>query len=284
MTEPLLYETHSHTPLCKHAVGEPIEYAAVAQQRGLKGLIVTCHNPMPGDFSPHTRMHVDQFIDYLNLIDQARRHWADDIDVQLGLEVDFFPGYEQWLASQLRTPLFQYVIGSVHPQLDEFRDRYWQGDAVAFQRIYFELLADAAESQLFDCLAHPDLVKNEVADQWQPAAIMDDICRALDRIAATGVAMELNTSGANKVIQEMNPFPQMLVEMRRRDIPVVIGGDAHRPERVGDRFEDALDLLEECGYSHVSYYLERRRHDVPITAARASLRPLEKSLVEAVVA
>ena len=26
--EPLLYESHMHTPLCKHAVGEPEEYAA----------------------------------------------------------------------------------------------------------------------------------------------------------------------------------------------------------------------------------------------------------------
>ena len=38
---PLLYESHCHTPLCKHASGSPSEYAAVAEQRGLKGLIVT---------------------------------------------------------------------------------------------------------------------------------------------------------------------------------------------------------------------------------------------------
>ena len=27
MPEPLLYESHCHTPLCKHAYGEPDEYA-----------------------------------------------------------------------------------------------------------------------------------------------------------------------------------------------------------------------------------------------------------------
>lgn len=274
--ERLLYETHSHTPLCKHAVGEPIEYAAVAERRGLRGIIVTCHNPMPDGFSPDVRMHIDQFIDYLNLVDRARRHWADRIDVQLGLEVDYFPGYESWLAAQLRTPLFQYVLGSVHPQIAEFRELYWQGDPVEFQKVYFESLADAAETGLFDCIAHPDLVKNETAEFWRPSRVLDDIRRALDRIAETGVAMELNTSGANKVIPEMNPFPEMLVEMRQREIPVVIGADAHRPERVGDRFEEALELLGECGYSHVSYYLERTRHDVLIEDALASLVPLER--------
>ena len=43
--DPLLYEMHMHTPLCKHAQGAPEEYAAVAQQRGLQGIVVTCHNP-----------------------------------------------------------------------------------------------------------------------------------------------------------------------------------------------------------------------------------------------
>ena len=34
MNNPILYESHSHTPLCRHAKGEPEEYAEVALQRG----------------------------------------------------------------------------------------------------------------------------------------------------------------------------------------------------------------------------------------------------------
>lgn len=83
--------------------------------------------------------------------------------------------------------------------------------------------------------------------------------------------MELNTSGRLKTIQEMNPFPDMLREMRRRNIPVVMGSDAHQPDRVADGFLDALDLLESCGYSEVSYFLDRRRRDVGIEAVRSSL-------------
>ncbi|MFV1969076.1 MAG: histidinol-phosphatase [Pirellulaceae bacterium] len=270
--EPLLYETHSHTPLCRHAIGDPGDYAEVAAHRGLRGLMVTCHNPMPDGFAASVRMAPEQFADYLDLVDRARRTWAGRLDVQLGLEADYFPGHEGWLERQLRSAVFQYVLGSVHPHLREYRQRCWQGDPIAFQRAYFRSLAEAAETGLFDCLAHPDIVKNETAAQWRPARIMDDICLALDRIAAAGVAMELNTSGANKAIPEMNPGPEILVEMRRRSIPVVIGSDAHDPWRVGDRFEEALDILSQCGYSHVSYFLARQRRDIPIAAARASLR------------
>ena len=64
----------------------------------------------------------------------------------------------------------------------------------------------------------------------------------------------------------------MLREMRHRSIPVVIGADAHEPERVGDRFGEALDLLEDASYAQVSYFLHRRRHTLAIDQARASLQ------------
>ena len=271
--EIMLYETHSHTPLCKHAVGLPYEYAEAAYRRGLQGLIVTCHNPMPTGFAPHVRMSLDQFDDYLRMVFRARQEWRGRIDVRLGIEADYFPGYERWVEHRLQLADFQYVLGSIHPQLAEFRQRFWTGDALEFQRTYFRLLADSAETGLFDCLAHPDFVKNETAEDWRPELIKDEISAALDRIAAAGVALELNTSGVNKTVPEMNPFPDMLVEMRRRSIPVVIGADAHRPERVGDGFLAALDLLEQCGYEHISFYVNRTRRDIPIATARQNLQP-----------
>lgn len=275
MSERLLYETHSHTPLCKHAYGLPGEYAEVAYARGLKGLMVTCHNPMPDGFSARVRMHPDQFDEYVDLVAEARAEWAGKVDVLLGLEADYFEGYESWLEEQLASADFHYVLGSVHPQIGEFRTRYWSDDPSTLQRTYFDLLAQAAETRLFDSISHPDLIKNETPEDWQPDVILDDILRALDRIAATGVAMELNTSGRNKVIREMNPFPQMLREMSHRGIPITLGADAHVPERVGDYFEEALDLLAECGFENVSCFINRLRIDIPIVDARASLVALQ---------
>ena len=189
-----------------------------------------------------------------------------------GLEADYFAGYEAWLEKQLDAYEFHYVLGSVHPQIREYKARYRRENPLESQEIYFGLLADAAETGLFDCLAHPDLIKNETAHAWQTERILPSIRRALDRIAATGIAMELNTSGANKVVPEMNPFPDMLREMQIRDIPVVIGADAHEPGRVADRFEVALDLLSEVGFSEVSVFLDRTRHPLAISEAKASLR------------
>ena len=266
-----LFETHSHTPLCRHAVGDPEEYAAEAERQGLRGLTVTCHNPMPGGFAARVRMRPQDFDDYVAMVARAAAACSGQVDVLLGLECDYYPGYEDWLQRQVASADFHYILGSVHPQLQEFRRDFAGEGPRQTQRNYFRLLGDAAETGLFDCLSHPDLVKNVTARHWRPADIWDDILAALDRIANSGVAMELNTSGLYKTIREMNPFPQMLVAMCERGIPVVIGADAHVPQRVGDRFPEALALLDRCGYQEVSYFVERKRQSAPLKEALSRL-------------
>lgn len=269
---PILYDTHMHTPLCKHAKGEPGDYAAAAEKRGLKGIIVTCHNPGPNGFSARVRMEMAQFDEYVDLVERARQVWDGRVDVRLGLECDYIPDMEPFLETLLRRADFHYVLGSVHPQLPYYREQYDTGDPIAFYETYFDHLALAAESGLFDALAHPDLVKNVYHKEWDAARLLDIIGRSLDRIARTDVALELNTSGLHKTMREMNPGPVMLREMCTRHIPVVVGSDAHEPHRVAADFGQAFDLLEMAGYEGVSFYLDRQRQPVSIFAARASLR------------
>ena len=268
---PLLYESHCHTPLCKHAFGEPDEYAAVAVARGFKGITFTCHCPLPDGFSANVRMTPGQFDDYVEMIAATRAAFADRLDVRLGLESDFYPGVEPWLEKlHARVPL-SHVLGSIHYQVGDYRKLFYTGDVFSYQELYFEHLALSAESGLFDTLAHPDLIKNESPADWNFERLRPVIERALDRIAATGVAMELNTSGVQKDLPEMNPSPSQLALMRERGIPVVIGADAHVPERVGDGYVTALGLLESAGYQEVSFFIDRQRQSVPIQAARNSL-------------
>lgn len=281
MSAPVLYESHSHTPLCKHAVGMPAEYAAVAESRGLKGIIITCHGPLPDGLGIDHRMAPEEFDRYIELVAATREEFAGRVDVRLGLESDYFPGIEAWAEKlHARAPL-HHVLGSVHMQVGHYRAKYFKGDPFAYQQLYFQHLAESAETRLFDTLAHPDLVKNDSPPDWEFSRIEPDIARALDRIARTGVAMELNTSGLLKSVPEMNPGPRMLELIRERGIPVVLGADAHRPSRVADRYEEALQMLADLGFRTVSFFLGRRRQEVTIETALASLRPAPEPVVTA---
>ncbi len=269
--DPVIYEQHMHTPLCRHARGEPEDYAAVAQRRGLKGIVVTCHNPTNDGWSPTVRMSEDELDDYVALVERARETWRGRVDVRVGIESDYVPGLEAWLEDLHGRADFNHVLGSVHPHLKDYKERYFTGDFEAFRRTYFEHLAMAAETGLFDTIAHPDLVKAVEPAQWSYELFADAIRDCLDRIAATGTAMELNTSGLNKPIGEVYPGPEMLGEMQQRGIPVVMGADAHDPHRVSANFEDALELLANAGYTQVSFFLNRQRQDHPIDRVLDSL-------------
>lgn len=269
---PLYFDSHMHTPLCKHAIGEPEEYARMGRAQGFKGIIMTCHSPMPDGFSHAVRMAPSQFKDYVRMVARAASEESSaDFEVKLGLESDWFPGMEPWLTELHQRADFHYILGSVHYHIPEYREAFWEGDALSFQQGYFRHLAEAAETGLFDCISHPDLVKNSFPDTWSHAAVEDSVIEALDRIQQTGVAMELNTSGLHKTIPEMNPGIEMLTLMAEREIPVVIGSDSHQPRRVGAQFDMALDLLCNAGYEEVSFFHERRRQTVPISEVLESL-------------
>jgi histidinol-phosphatase (PHP family) len=267
----LYYDSHMHTPLCKHAEGEPEEYAEVALQRGLKGIIFTCHSPMPDNWWPQVRMDVEQLDHYIAMVKRASESFAGRLEVRLGMEMDFFPGMEWWVESLNARCEFHHVLGSVHFFGQNYRERFFNGDLFAFQKTYFTHVAESAETGLFDTLAHPDLVKNCQPGLWDFERIKKHLGKCLDRIARTGVAMELNTSGLNKAIPEFNPGPEMLAMMRERNIPVVLGSDSHTPRRVAADFDRALDTLEEAGFEKVSCFLERKRLDLPISDVRSSL-------------
>lgn len=268
---PLFFDSHMHTPLCKHAEGHPIEYMRQGVEQGLAGIIMTCHSPMPNRFSHRVRMAPEQLNEYFAIVREASEEAPDGFEVRLGMESDFFPGMEKWLSELHEKADFHYILGSVHWHIPEYLDTFWRGDPDAFRRQYFDHIAESAESGLFDCLAHPDLIKNASPDDWDVEKLRPHIETTLDRIAQTGVAMELNTSGINKAYPEMNPGPKMLRMIAERDIPIVLGSDSHVPRRVADGFPRALDAIEKAGFESVSVFRERRRNDYPISLVRESL-------------
>ncbi len=280
MTNPILYDSHMHTTLCKHAKGSPTEYAKQAEKIGLKGIIFTCHNPGPKGWDEKVRMSMEQFPTYLQMIEDVQDEWNGRLDIRLGLECDYYPGFEPFLEGLLAKADFDYILGSLHPGHPYYKEPFYKGNAVQFQKLYFKHLAMAAESGLFNTLSHPDLIKNVFPYEWNVDRLMDDIRTNLDRIARTGVAMELNTSGLHKRVKEMNPGPEILAEMAERDIPVVLGSDSHAPSRVGADFIQAMDHLQDAGYQTITHFINRQPVEIDLKSAYDSL--LAKTAVQAV--
>jgi histidinol-phosphatase (PHP family) len=196
----------------------------------------------------------------------------EETDLRLGIEADFVPGREDRMAGLLDGHEWDYVIGSVHflgdfavdipDETDVWRherspDRIW--------RRYFETLAEAAASGLYDVMAHPDLVK--VWGSGRPAPDRDVRFYyepAVAAMADAGVAMEVSTAGLRKPAGAIYPSRPLLEMAVDAGIPIALSSDAHVPGDVGRDYEAAIHLLESAGIRELCVFERRRRRLEPV--------------------
>ena len=130
---------------------------------------------------------------------------------------------------------------------------------------YFRTVGEAAESGLFDVLAHLDLVKvwgaGRPAPSSDPRAFYE---LALEGIADSDVAIEVSTAGLRKPAGEIYPARALLAMCTEAGRPVALSSDAHLPEHLGYEYETALRFLHEAGISQLSVFDRRQRTQEPL--------------------
>lgn len=251
-----------HTPLCHHAVGEPVEYAERALAVGLKEIGMSDHSPMERDDFDDWRMSFDKLDEYVEKVRTAQKAYPQ-LQIKLGLEVDYLPGYEGWIRKLAARHPWDYFIGSVHyvseswdldnpKKLSEWKKR----DPFEVWTAYFERLTMAAESQLFDLIGHADLCKKFCFVPTQDCTHLYK--RFLQAAATNDVAIEINTAGLRKDCKEMYPSPEILQLAAEYSVPLTFGSDAHAPMEVGLDFERAIDLAKRTGHTHWRRFTKRK--------------------------
>ena len=119
------------------------------------------------------------------------------------------------------------------------------------------LLGRLADSGLYDVVSHLDLPKR-FGNVVPPDIFARYAIPALDRIAAAGMAIEINTSGMTHSVQEMYPSAQVLSWAAQRGIGLTFGSDSHQPQRLGDGFKEARDLARNAGFNSARRYRRRQ--------------------------
>ena len=258
-------DLHMHTPLCRHAEGEPVEYARRALELGLPEIGFSDHSPMRRDDFDDWRMRLDQLGEYVERVERARRD-VPQLPIRLGLEVDYIPGHEEWIRELAARHPWDYFIGSVHyvsdtwavddpAKLSEWKSR----DAFEVWSAYFERLTAAAASGLFEIIGHADLPKKFGHRPTRDCAPLHE--RFLDAAKKSGCALDLNTAGLRKECREIYPAPGILRLAAAKGVPITFGSDAHAPGEVGMNFEEAVALARDCGYTE---YLRLGRKPVSV--------------------
>lgn len=210
-------------------------------------------------------MELTQLDEYVGRVQQAQRDFPS-VKIRLALEMDFFPDIAEFTRKLAAQYPWDYFLGSVH-YIGEFnvdsRAEAWQGrDVDEVWGDYFTLWKQAAQSGLYDTLAHPDLPKKfGFFPKRDMTAIYGD---ALEAVKKANVAIELSTAGLRKPCKEFYPSREFLQIAHRLGVPISLGSDAHAPHDLGAGFKEALEFATSVGYTQMCRFEKRRRELVPI--------------------
>ncbi|MEI8340409.1 MAG: histidinol-phosphatase HisJ family protein [Verrucomicrobiota bacterium] len=258
---------HIHTPLCRHAIGLPGEYARVAVEKGLDEIGFADHNPMPEPFDDW-RMLLEDLPRYIEMVEEARGQFPE-LPIRLGLECDFIAGQEFWIEKLAGMADWDYLIGSVHyiaPGWDvdnpKLIGRFDEHPVAEIWALYWKAFEQCIRSGLFDFVAHPDLVKK--FGHRPPGDLRSYYEPCIAAAAEKKVAMEINTAGLRKPVGELYPAPEFLRMACEAGIPLLINSDAHAPEEVGADFDKGRTLATEAGYTQTVRFHQRKRRFVPL--------------------
>ncbi len=260
-----LIDCHIHTERSGHGTGSVAQMVGAAVFRGLSGIVLTEHLPLPDDLDPerHLSMAADELALYADEVrEQAAR--VRGLQVVLGAEADWLPGREDE-ASLTRAAAMgcgvSVLLGSVHFlgewAFDDPHDLS-EWDARDIDEVwveYFTHWCEAARSGVFDVMAHPDLVKKF---GHRPSFDARELYAEAARAAAEcGVMIEASTAGWRKPVGELYPGPELLAAFAAAGVDATVGSDAHATAEVGDRIEDAYVELAAAGFSRVTFPLSR---------------------------
>ncbi len=253
-----LQNLHQHTTFCD-GKDTPEEIVLEAINKGFGAIGFSGHCYM--EYAKYYAMSLEATQKYRQEIARLKKVYGDRIDIFCGLEFD--------ICCPERPEGYDYVIGSLHGLrfdgvdyefdgiADHFRkmiDEHFGGDGMAFAKEYYRQLTWLPDYGDCDIIGHFDLITkhrdsisffDSDAREYRTAAL-----EAAEALAGKIPYFEVNT-GAIARGYRTTPYPDPFIikEMKNLGFGAVISSDCHNKHLMDFWFEEAKQLLRECGYA-----------------------------------
>lgn len=257
---------HSHSHFCDGQL-PPAAHAAEALRQGFAAFGFSSHGPAP--FASEWNMPDARIPGYLAEIRSLKEVYAGQIELYLGMEVDYIPGRLGPRSPEILGFELDYNVGSVH-YVDAFEDgtgweidgsyekfrkgleEIFQSDVRAVVERYFEYTRQMLRESPPDVLGHLDKIKMQAEagglfseeEAWYRAAVG----HSLEEIRGSGCIVEVNTRGVYKgKSSSVYPSPWILKQLIEMQVPLMLNSDSHHPSEISAGFEAAATLLQTLG-------------------------------------
>lgn len=246
------FNYHTHTYRCGHAdcsISDE-EYVRLFIKNGFKKICFTDHCPQRNkvDFRSNMRMGYRDKEEYYQSIRCLKEKYKDEIDIEVGFEVEYVPCLEEELFL-LKNETDKLILGQhfvCEDNGENIRIIGWGITNESDILRYAEFVKRAIEKGLIDIVAHPDLFmfrKDSFSKTEETATHI--ICEAAQKY---GVPLEINLTRAclylyNKTDEIEYPSKEFWKIASTYDIKVIYGVDAHFREQINS-YQDSIDIVK----------------------------------------
>ena len=230
-----MYNYHTHTKRCNHAIGSDEEYINNAIQAGYEGLGFSDHVILPGINNSRIRADFEVKDEYISTIRRLQKQYQDKIDIYLGFECEWDNKYEKYYRNLLESNEVDYLIFGNHGLYFKNGEHFLKitSHSKYLQR-YLKYALKAIKSGLFKIMAHPDIFMSSVGWNKEAKKVSLSICKEAKKY---NVALEINCGCfINEEKREMHgetryryPYGEFWKIARKVGNTIVIGVDAHAP-------------------------------------------------------
>jgi histidinol-phosphatase (PHP family) len=275
---------HSHCTFCDGR-SHPENFIRFALARHFRAYGFSSHSPLP--FETFWNMSASDMPDYISEITRLKKKYAGQIEIYLGLEIDYLDATFNASIPRFRNLPLDYRIGSVHllpwqlpltennmvcidGAYEDFArsvEQHYRGSIRLLTEHYFQASMCMVEAGGIDIVGHMDKICMN-GGRYPGFDISAAWYRKLfeayaDLIAEKELIVEINTKNllrSNQIFPHVNMLKHLLV----RHIPVMVNSDCHHPDLVNDGRDEALVLLKDTGFRTMRELVAGKWQDIPI--------------------
>ncbi len=269
----MFFDSHVHTSFSHDGTSSMEEQCNRAEKLGLYGVSFTDHyDPILTGFDfSHIQSSVEQ-------ADQLRERYS--FKILRGVELGDSVGCEKEWNKCRQSLSFDVVLGSTHSKLTYLQMGYPQYNFLCinqltekeihtFLTLYYKNVYSLVQEGDIDVLTHLTMPLKYLNGRFRRNMTLENqgeqIEQILKQIIKRDLALEINTSGAEREWGQLMPDKELLTlyySLGGRRI--TLGSDAHGTEFLGSGLETGVRTAKEVGFTHYCYYENRKPVEVEL--------------------
>lgn len=253
-----MFDYHVHTNHSNDCTFDMESYILPAIEKRLEGICFTDHVDI--DYPCNSiEFHLD-YSKYTNEIKRLKEKYNGKLEIFTGIEFGMQPHILEEDQSFFKNKCFDYVLGSIHAankkELYGGDFTHAKSEHLGILDYFNDMIFCVKSFDSYNNLAHIDAIARYVGKgSFAASKYMEYIEEILKIVIQKGKGIELNTSGKRYSLPYFHPEPSIIKLYKQLGGEIItLGSDSHNPSTLRYGFDEAVYLLQSCGFKYNTIY------------------------------